>query len=920
MSYKIEDYKKKAREAVAEGVVLLRNEDNVLPLKSGAKVAVFGRTQIDYFKSGTGSGGLVNASYVVNIIDALVAEENLVVNADLKATYEKWIESNPFDIGVGWATEPWFQKEMLLTPELVKKVKEQSDVAIVVIGRTAGEAKDNKAEKGSYFITDDEEEVIRTVTEAFENVIVLLNTGNVIDMNWVEKYKPKAVAYVWQGGQEGGNGIADVLVGRVTPSGKLPDTIVYDVNDIPSTATFGALDKLVYEEDIYVGYRYFETFAKDKVQYPFGFGLSYTKFLVEVKDVNVNLNGDNSEFKIVVTNKGDVEGKEVVQIYAELPQGVLGKSLRNLVGFSKTKTLKPNESEELKINIPTYYLASYDDSGVTGHKSAYVLEAGEYKFFVGTDVRTAVESKVVNLDKLIVVEQLSEAMAPITEFEVVKPKINENGVLVESLVKASMRTVDYDERLKENLPLTYEITGDLGYKLSDVANGKVSMEQFVAQLGKEELASIVRGEGMSSPKATPGIAGAFGGVTESLKAFGIPIAGCADGPSGIRMDCGVKAFSMPNGTLLASTFNEKLCEELYEWEGLELRKNKIDTLLGPGINIHRSPLNGRNFEYFSEDPILTGKMAAAQLKGMQKYNVTGTIKHFACNNQEADRDKVESIASERAIREIYLKGFEIAVKEAGAYSIMTSYNPINGYWSASNYELLTVILREEWNYKGIVMTDWWARANFTGEYGELTNASAKIQAQNDLIMVNPDASDMKCDNSIESLESGKVSVGDYQRCAINICEYLINAPVYDRAINGECDLDVQLKQLVFERGGKISKTLEWDIDTVSEVRGTELAILKDDRNLILVSTENPGVYSFNITCCAMEGEYDLAQLPVTVFCEDELIGVLSVVGSQKELKTFVVGELKLDNKKDNRLEVMFSQGGMNLKSIELKRK
>ncbi len=915
MGYNITDYALKAREAVAEGVVLLKNENNVLPLKRDTKVSIFGRIQFDYFKSGTGSGGAVNTSYVVNILDALEAEESITINQDLKAVYEKWLETNPFDIGVGWATEPWFQTEMPLTQDLVTKAKNESDVAIVIIGRTAGEDKDNKVAEGSYLLTADEKDVLSKVCGTFDKVIVLLNTGNIIDMNWVNDYKPAAVAYVWQGGQEGGNGVADVLMGRVNACGKLPNTIVYDVNEIYSTPHFGEPDRAVYEEDIYVGYRYFETFAPEKVMYPFGFGLSYTNFTITTKNVQVDLNSGVT-VDVEVTNTGTVEGKEVVQVYSEAPQGLLGKPLKSLVGFNKTKTLKPNESEVLRVVVPTYYLASYDDSGVTGKKSAYVLEAGDYNIFVGNSARDCSSACKFNVADLMVIEQLTEAMAPIEKFEVVKPKF-ENGKFVESHVPVSTRTVDYDERIKNELPPTFEITGDKGYKLVDVANGKVTMDEFIAQLTKEDLASIVRGEGMCSPKVTPGIAGAMGGVTESLKGYGIPIAGCSDGPSGIRMDCGTMAFAMPNGTLLASTFNEKLSEELFEWEALELRKNKIDTLLGPGINIHRSPLNGRNFEYFSEDPILTGKLACAQLKAMHKYNVTGTIKHFACNNQETNRHGVETIASERAIREIYLKGFELAVKEAGAYSIMTAYNPINGYWCASNYDLLTVILRQEWGYNGIVMTDWWAKGNFTGEDGVLQNTSAKAQAQNDLNMVTPDASDMSIDNSLESLNTGRVTVGEYQRCAKNICEYLLRTPVYDRMVNGLSQLDEDLKDLVFEGDEKISKVIEWNVDKEGVLDGSELVTLKGDINLITLSVKDCGKYQLSITSRAGKDEQEVSQIPVSVFRDKDLLSTVQITGSQKDWKTFNVDVLPFDFFRNTTLKFLFGQGGMEVKEVRL---
>lgn len=926
MNFSIEDYKLKAREAVAEGIVLLKNDNNVLPLSSGNKVAVFGRNQCNYYKSGTGSGGLVNTSYVVSILDALNAEENLIMNQKVQSTYAEWIKDNPFDIGIGWATEPWFQKEMPLTDELIGNAIKESDVAIVMIGRSSGEDKDNKVEAGSYLLTEDEEAVISKVCATFDQVIVLLNTGNIIDMSWVTKYNPSAVCYVWQGGQEGGNGVVDVLMGRVNPSGKLPDTIVEDVQDIPSTAGFGDIERAVYSEDIYVGYRYFETFAPEKVMYPFGFGLSYTNFTIEMRNVHIekfltenttisNYYQDGITLDILVTNIGDVSGKEVVQVYANAPQGLLGKPVKSLVGFTKSTLLAPGESEVVQVNIPAYYLASYDDSGVTGNKSAYVLESGKYEILIGNNVRDTKNMAEFQVPSLIILEQLTEAIAPQEQFDILRPLVDDNGILVKSHTPVSTRTTNYDERIQSELSTSYEIKGDLGYKLVDVANGKIDMMEFVSQFSKEDLAAITRGEGMCSPKVTPGIAGAMGGVTESLQAFGIPVAGCSDGPSGIRMDCGTLAFAMPNGTLLASTFNDVLCEELYEWEALELRKNKVDNLLGPGMNIHRSPLNGRNFEYFSEDPLLTGKLAVAQLKGLHKYGVTGTIKHFICNNQETNRHGVETICSERAIREIYLKGFELAVREAGAYSIMTSYNPVNGYWTASHYELLTTILRDEWGFDGIVMTDWWAKGNFTGEEGTVRNNAVKVQAQNDLNMVNPDASDMSCDNSIEELEAGRVTIGEYQRSAANICSYILRTPVFRRMIHGEDEIDSKLKDFVFEGNEQIAQNLEWYVGNESSIDGSKLATAKGDLNQLAVSVKTRGVYHLNITCRAMSSEKELAQIPVTIFKDKEFISTLTITGEQKEWQTYTIDNIPPSYMNNFYLKLLFGQGGMEIKDI-----
>ena len=407
--YSMADYAAKAREAVAEGIVLLRNENGVLPLAAGTRVAVFGRSQFNYYKSGTGSGGLVNTAYVTGILDALEADEDLEVDQGVKSIYEEWLKEHPFDAGSGWASEPWHQEEMPLAAWMLRQARESTDTAIVVIGRTAGEDQDNKAEAGSYYLTDTEEEMIELVCDAFDRTIVLLNVGNIIDMRWVRRYGPSAVAYVWQGGQEGGNGVLDVLKGTVNPSGKLPDTIPWNINDIPSTAGFGDPHKAVYSEDIYVGYRYFETFAKDQVQYPFGFGLSYTTFSMETTNLRTEtMTRKGVTVTVKVKNTGDVPGKEVVQVYAAAPQGKLGKAARSLCGFAKTKLLVPGESQEIVIGVPAYALASYDDAGVTGHKSAYVLEAGTYDFYVGSDVRSAVKAGSAQLKRLTVIEQLTE--------------------------------------------------------------------------------------------------------------------------------------------------------------------------------------------------------------------------------------------------------------------------------------------------------------------------------------------------------------------------------------------------------------------------------------------------------------------------------------------------------------------------------
>ncbi|MBR4993971.1 MAG: glycoside hydrolase family 3 protein, partial [Lachnospiraceae bacterium] len=732
-----EEYARIAREAAAEGAVLLENKDAVLPIKKGEKIAVFGRDQLNYYKSGTGSGGMVNTRYVVSILDALLNEKDLTIDEELLETYREFVKTHPFDAGNGWATEPSSQEEMPLSDEILNKAKVKSDKAIIIIGRLAGEDKDTPNEPGGYFLSKVEEEMIEKVCKTFDKTIVLLNSGSIFDMSWVKKYNPKAVMYVWQGGMEGGNAVLDVLTGRVNPSGHLTDTIAEDINDYSSTANFSDKTENIYAEDIYLGYRYFETFAKDKVLYPFGYGLSYTTF--ETSDGSAELKDNKLFAKIKVKNTGDLPGKEVIQVYLKAPQGKLGKPARVLIGFKKTKLLNPGETEELNFEIKDETWASFDDSGVTGYRFSYLYEAGNYRVYAGNNVRSASLIGEFSVERDVIIRKCESALAPVKPFKRIKPGILGGDEYVAEYEDAPTRTYEARVKSADKNESEYEYTGDFGYKLSDVYDKKVSLSTFISQLDDIDLRCIVRGEGMCSARVTPGTAAAFGGVSDRLNEFGIP-AGClADGPSGIRMDCGTKAFAMPNGTCLACTYNEELNVRLYEWEGRELRKNRIDALLGPGINIHRNPLNGRNFEYFSEDPLVTGRMAVAQLKGMSKYNVTGVIKHFACNNQETARHSADSVVSERALREIYLKGYEMAVKEGGAYMVMTTYGPLNGVWTAGSYELNTSILRNEWGFDGMVMTDWWAKVNTEGTKPSVDNLADMVLSGNDVYMVIRDA-------------------------------------------------------------------------------------------------------------------------------------------------------------------------------------
>ena len=915
--FDVKQYAAKAREMSAEGIVMLRNEKEVLPLGEGTKVALFGRSQMNYYKSGTGSGGLVNVSYTVGIREALENSDAIELNTELASIYAEWVKEHPFDMGCGWATEPWFQAEMPLSAELIEKVREQSEVAIVVIGRTAGEDQDNKEEKGSYLLTDEERDMLSKVCNAFEKTVVLLNVGNIIDMKWVEEYKPSSVLYVWQGGQEGGNGVLDVLTGRVSPCGKLPDTIAYNLSDYPAYGNFGAEDFNCYVEDVYVGYRYFETFAKDKVMYPFGYGMSYTSFEVDV--VEFRELEDYVTVSVNVKNSGAYAGKEVVQLYVEAPQGSLGKPARSLCAYGKTGQLNPGEAQTLTLNIDMKRLASYDDSGATGHKSCYVLEEGCYTFYAGCDVRSASACGSVSVDTLRVVEELEEAMAPVRAFDRMKPVAGENGFAVGKEAVPTRSTCPW-ERREARMPAEIPYTGNKGYKLVDVSEGKVSMEEFIGQLTADDLCYMTRGEGMSSPKVTAGTCAAYGGVTERLKAFGIPCACCTDGPSGIRMDCGTCAMLLPNGTLMASSFNDELVEELYVFEGLELRKNRIDSLLGPGMNIHRYPLNGRNFEYFSEDPLLTGKMAAAQLRGMGESAVTGTIKHFASNNQEFKRHDADSVVSERALREIYLKGFEIAVKEGGAISIMSTYNPLNGLWTASNYDLLTTVLRKEWGYTGIVMSDWWAKGNYEGKEGSRQSTGAMVRAQNDVYMVVTDSeSNSAGDDTMAAFESGRLMMAELQRAGMNICRYLMTTPAFLRINNIVDPLDEELAKCLTEEEEAVFNKIDVSVDEEALIPLDTIVTDKGASNYILISMKERGKYRLDITLRATGGN-EVAQMPLSVFKDRDLQRTITLSGADTEFRTESVDMDDCIAFFNFTLKLFFGQGGLEIKEIKIVRK
>lgn len=766
-----------SRKAAADGIVLLKN-DGVLPLDSSKEVAVFGRCALDYFCVGYGSGGDIRFPYKVNLMQGL-ANADVKYNEGLAKIYEEWTSKkyNKADEGY-WGNWPTNFDEMPLSEMLVENVAAESETAIIVIGRAAGEDRESKLAPGSYYLTTKERKMIDMVTKHFNKTVIVLDCGNLIDMSWVKTYDKKisAILYAWQGGMESGNALTDVLVGKVNPSAHLTDTIAINYEDYPSAPNFGGEVYNNYYEDIFVGYRYFETFEKDKVLYPFGYGLSYTDFSMSAE---VESSGTKYTVKVSVTNRGKVAGRQVCFIYVASPDGPMGMPARVLAGFKKTKLLQPKEKEELVLELDLKDTAGFDDRGVTGHRNCFVLDPGEYKICLGGDVRAARTVGKIVLAETVVAKETQEAMG-LPESKCFKRLVNKNGK--KAVSKVPHGTVYLKERILDNLPKDIPYTGDKGINLADVATGKNTLEEFVAQLSPEELEDVTNGYGpMNSEYGPEGNAGSFGGNNDALIAKGIKPIVTTDGPSGIRLK---KTCSLnPCGTALASSFDLEQVAELYSYIAKEMKVYGSDLLLAPGMNIHRNPLCGRNFEYYSEDPVVSGLTAAAVIKGLRREGVEGCPKHFAANNQETKRNTNDSRVSKRALREVYLKGFEIMIKEAKPAVIMASYNKINGVWSHYNYDLHTTILRGDWGYDGLVITDWWMHVDSSKEFPAINNNAYRVRSQVDVVMPG-------CDGYLKFMIVGRtlrdtygqpegITLGEMQRSAINVLNYILRTKYND---------------------------------------------------------------------------------------------------------------------------------------------
>lgn len=775
-----------SKEAAKEGMVLLKNEKQVLPLPKGSRIAMFGKATFDYVKGGGGSGD-VTVSYTRNLYQGFQEKaDHVEVFRELASFYKENVKQQH-----AAGREPGMTVEPEVPAELLKKARGFTDTAVISICRFSGEGWDRKSiydrkgkkddlaiagqddktqeeksqtkdelfEDGDFYLTHAEKAMVEKVKNTFEKVIVVMNVGGMVDTDWFAKdEKIQAVLMAWQGGIEGGLAAAELLIGEGNPSGKLTDTFAGRLEDYPSTCNFHESDDYVeYTDDIYVGYRYFETIpgAAEKVNYPFGFGLSYTEFSLSMPVIEKK--GHHLRVMVDVCNIGEIAGKEVVQVYYSAPQGKLGKPARELAAFRKTRLLQPGETQTVMLRFRINDMASYDDLGKVA-KSAYVLEKGEYRFYVGTSVRDTVEDNyVMVLGEDVITEQLSSKMMPTQlkkrmladgqyeELPQGEPVDTDASVFPVKLTSSEADGVTPVVRRRDS----YHLWGcpDKNPKLIDVAEGRMTLDEFVTKLPDEQLAVLLGGQ------PNTGVANTFG--YGNLPEYGVPNIMTADGPAGVRIhpNCGICTTAWPCSTMLACTWNPELVEKVGAAGGKEAKENNIGAWLTPAVNIHRSPLCGRNFEYYSEDPFLTGKMAGAMVKGIQSNHVAATVKHFALNNKETNRRDSDSRASERAIREIYLKGFEIIVREAKPWSIMSSYNIINGYRASENREMLEDILRGEWGFEGMVTTDWWT----LGEHYK------EVKAGNDVKMGLGFP-----ERLLEAMEKGALTRNEMEICAKRI--------------------------------------------------------------------------------------------------------------------------------------------------------
>ena len=775
-----------ARKAAEEGIVLLEN-NGVLPLKTGAKIALYGQGARYTIKGGTGSGD-VNSRNTVTV-DAGLREAGfrIVNNAYLDRfdeEYAKNLKKREAEVyrAAGDDRDPkkLYHANATIHPELpelpiLAEDTAEADAVIYVISRISGEFADRHAEKGDYYLSDRERNDLKILGGFGKPVVVLLNVGGIMDLSFLEEYRTDALLLMSQAGSESGNAVADVLSGRVNPSGRLTDTWALRYEDYPSAGTFshrnGNLEEEFYTDGIFVGYRYFDSFGV-RPRYPFGYGLSYTEFEYEV--CGAELGETRLAVAVKVRNTGRAAGRQVIQVYAACPSGELTTERKRLTAFGKTGLLQPGETETLRLSFGLEQLSVYHEG-----RSAWILQGGEYGIFAGENALAVKPAVKLRLAETVVTGQLSAVCELKEALKEIRPEKPD-----EDLREITFPIPEIDITEAAGTVCTARTESVPGYRpdpetvreAAEIAKKMTLRDKACLVVGARSAVAgeIVGSQAMKIPGAA--------GETVAFANYGIPAMVLADGPAGVRVNREYEidsatgdiiqprdwfemleirffnktvrhegaslryqiATAIPIGTMLAQTFDPELVETVGEAIAEELRAFRIAVWLAPGMNIHRNPLCGRNFEYFSEDPLVSGMMAAAMTRGVQKEPGVGvSIKHFACNNQEDNRMHVNEHITERTLREIYLKGFEIAVKTAGPMTIMTSYNRINGVHSANNYDLCTKIAREEWGFGGYIMTDWSTTA------GGGSNAAKCIEAGNDLVMPGNDSDIQEIMDAVE---------------------------------------------------------------------------------------------------------------------------------------------------------------------------
>lgn len=825
------------RRLAGECMVLLEN-DGTLPLgKENLKIALYGNGVRHMVKGGTGSGD-VNTREIVNVENGLEEAGAEIVSKDwldqydmvMKDSREKYMEcihKKSEQEGISIVTA--MLSEQYQTPDVIDILEDKTDVtdtAVYVLARNSGEGSDRKAVQGDYFLTDGEERAIRYLAGRYKKFILVLNIGGMIDTSAIRSIEGiHSILLAGQTGNHGGRMIADVLTGQTVPSGKLTDTWALSYEDYPSSGGFGRnngnLDDEYYSEGIYVGYRYFDTFHITPA-YCFGYGLAYTDFDIRVLYASVE-DGEVS-IDVEVENIGSrYAGKEVVQIYYSAPDGRLEKPYQELAAFAKTKLLNPGEKQVLMIRFGMKEMASYDTEN-----QAWILEAGEYVIRIGNSSRNTKAAAVIKLDCSVKTVQLGDALKEQEEIDELSSKAvrlkdieaQKEGLKDAKYLSVSAESIETEYVSYQSERLLYEDKRkDEVLTLQDVKAGKAVIEELIAQLTEEEMARLCVGTerleetgGNVVGSASKYVPGAAGDTDDALwEQRGIFPLILADGPAGLRLQPHFKATregellkggmvfglnvepfpedtpkdaidyyqyctAIPIASTLAQSWDMELIRRMGAVVGAEMKKFHVHLWLAPGMNIHRNPLCGRNFEYYSEDPLLTGRCAAACTDGVQQYGGQGTtIKHYVCNNQEDNRMFVNVHVKERALREIYLKGFEIAVKESKPYALMSSYNLVNGIHAANHAGLLAVA-RDEWGFDGLVVTDWYSSqdTSFMGETSEVYPFSSSVQcikAGNDLQM--PGCTKNVTD-IIEGIEAGtEITLADLQFCVKNILNIML---------------------------------------------------------------------------------------------------------------------------------------------------